>query len=93
MVSFSYYFFLLLLLQFSEGDDNGSFTNPPTPNHDADLSSDVVWILGEKQILQWLTTYTVYNISLWQQNLTSNHAEQSSTPIFSYSMCEFMLFH
>jgi hypothetical protein len=86
MISFLRYLPLLLLFQLCEGDDKGSFTNPPTPDHDDDLSSDSVWVLGEKQTLQWLTTYTVYNVSLWQQNLTSNHAEESNTPITSYSM-------
>ena len=77
---------LYLAVQSCAADDRGSFQNPPTPNHDTNHEANVVWHLGDRQQLKWITTYTVYNVSLWQQNLTASQANQSVSPIYSYSM-------
>ncbi|KAF2672361.1 hypothetical protein BT63DRAFT_438172 [Microthyrium microscopicum] len=40
-----------------------------------------VWLLGSTQNIQWNTSLTTYNITLWQQNLTAPRATPAETPV------------
>lgn len=67
------------------GNDNGSFLNPPDGVSNDPYITNPVWALGGKQTLKWTTLLTTYNISLWQQSMTQNVATQGASPVFSWS--------
>ncbi|OGM40818.1 hypothetical protein ABOM_010522 [Aspergillus bombycis] len=48
-----------------DGTSNNRFVNPPAANS----AENPVWVLGEQQVVSWMTTWTTFNISLWHQSL------------------------
>ncbi|KAI0386203.1 hypothetical protein F5Y04DRAFT_275811 [Hypomontagnella monticulosa] len=50
----------------------GSFFRPPSSGENGDFSQNWNWTLGETQSIMFTTTYTDYNITLWQEGADSN---------------------
>ncbi|EIT81220.1 hypothetical protein BDV35DRAFT_289520 [Aspergillus flavus] len=48
-----------------DGASNNRFINPPAANS----AENPVWVLGEQQVISWMTTWTTFNISIWHQSL------------------------
>ncbi|KNG91085.1 hypothetical protein ANOM_000813 [Aspergillus nomiae NRRL 13137] len=48
-----------------DGTSNNRFINPPAANS----AENPVWVLGEQQVISWMTTWTTFNISIWHQSL------------------------
>jgi hypothetical protein len=46
------------------------FVNPPA----SDSAENPVWTLGDQQVISWMTTVPIYDISIWQQSLTQELA-------------------
>ncbi|RDL40933.1 uncharacterized protein BP5553_00912 [Venustampulla echinocandica] len=56
-----------VLSQFSRADESDGFYNPPPheyPNH----SSNPVWVIGERQVIRWSTSFPEYSMVLMQQS-------------------------
>ncbi|KAE8161598.1 hypothetical protein BDV40DRAFT_301239 [Aspergillus tamarii] len=53
-----------------DGASNNRFINPPAANS----AENPVWVLGEEQVVSWMTTWTTFNISLWHQSLDKEEA-------------------
>ena len=63
-----------------DGTSNNRFINPPAANS----AENPVWVLGEEQVVSWMTTWTTFNISLWHQSL----GKQTAVSVANiYSTC------
>ncbi|KAE8361815.1 hypothetical protein BDV27DRAFT_160374 [Aspergillus caelatus] len=54
-----------IVIAQGDGTSNNRFINPPAANS----AENPVWVLGEEQVVSWMTTWTTFNISLWHQSL------------------------
>jgi hypothetical protein len=52
------------------GVSRNRFVNPPASNS----ADNPVWTLGGQQVISWMTTLPIYDISIWQQSLTQELA-------------------
>lgn len=80
----------LLFLAFSSpcnGADAGAFIEPTDGSGSVGASfiTNPVWYVGDAHTLKWTTSQTTYNITLWQQNATTNAAHYGYSPVFSWS--------
>ncbi|KAE8377726.1 hypothetical protein BDV26DRAFT_263035 [Aspergillus bertholletiae] len=59
-----------IVLAQGDGKSSNRFVNPPAANS----AENPVWVLGEEQVVSWLTTWTTFNISIWHQTLDKQTA-------------------
>lgn len=69
-----------------DGASNNRFINPPAANS----AENPVWVLGEQQVISWMTTWTTFNISIWHQSLGEETAYSLGD---IYSTCHFFFVH
>ncbi|KAI1772468.1 hypothetical protein F4818DRAFT_172868 [Hypoxylon cercidicola] len=69
---------LLAVLVSSYDETHGRFFNPATYGYDRDFTENVLWRLGETQSIKFTTTYSSYNIYIYQQDEDESVAAEGS---------------
>ena len=72
LIAFAFSFVTLV----HAGDTQDYFINPPDSGTTGVYTSDVTYVLGSTQNITWTTVYTNYSITLWQEGLDQNGAQQ-----------------
>ncbi|KAL2002199.1 hypothetical protein VTN02DRAFT_462 [Thermoascus thermophilus] len=52
------------------GASHNRFVNPPSSNS----AENLVWTLGDQEVISWVTTLPTFNISIWQQSMVQESA-------------------
>ena len=62
-------------IDFADSVFDNVFIFPNAPGPGQNYVGDLSWSIGSSQKIQWTTTIDSYNITLWQQNLEVNAAQ------------------
>jgi hypothetical protein len=69
-------FLLAVEVSLVAADSIGFFVNPPAGTDQNDLTTNPVWNQGDTQTIEWVTIFSNWSITLWQQSLSGGSAAE-----------------